>query len=112
MFGAVGDLQRQQRVGVAGGQRDVMAGQLQVDGVVAVLVQDGGDLAPGTDTAGGALAELLAPFDGQLLGHAMLPVVVTRSTGSDATATGGRASPSRPAAITEQAKAAPSPHGP
>src|SRR5690625_6141450 len=80
MFGADGDLQRQQRVGVAGGQRDVMAGQLQVDGVVAVLVQDGGDLAPGTDTAGGALAELLAQFDVQLLGHALLLVVVTRST--------------------------------
>src|SRR5690625_7900389 len=79
MFGADGDLQRQQRVGVAGGQRDVMAGQLQVDGVVAVLVQDGGDLAPGTDTAGGALAELLAEVGVRRLGHAVLLVVVTRS---------------------------------
>src|SRR5690625_5421139 len=89
-----------------------MAGQLQVDGVVAVLVQDGGDLAPGTDTAGGALAELLAQFDVQLLGHAMLLVVVTRSTVSDATASGARASQIRTASITEQAVPDPSPKCP
>src|SRR5699024_4709137 len=98
-----------QRVGVAGGQRDVMAGQLQVDGVVAVLVQDGGDLAPGTDTAGGALAGLPGEIAAQLVGLAMRPVGVTRRTVSHATASGARASQIRTASITEQAEPAPSP---
>src|SRR5699024_5844053 len=78
MFGAVGDLQRQQRVGVAGGQRDVMAGQLQVDGVVAVRVQDGGDLAPGTATAGRDLTPYPAKIVVLLFRHGIVLGRVTR----------------------------------
>ena len=71
--GAVGELELEQRVGVTGGQGGGVAGQGEVEGCLAVAVQDGGNQALGAQAARGALAEVLAQFDVQLLSHGGAP---------------------------------------
>src|SRR5699024_5888769 len=74
VLGAVREGQLEQRVGVTGRQSGVVTGQREVDRVLAVPVQDGGDAALGAQAARRALAEVLAQFDVQLLSHGVLLV--------------------------------------
>ena len=69
LLGAV-DVEREERVGatVLEGHHRLVAGQDDVDRLVAVAVDDGGDLVVAADAAGGALAELGARLGGDLLG--------------------------------------------
>ena len=69
LLGAV-DVEREERVGatVLEGHHRLVAGQDHVDRLVAVAVDDGGDLVVAADAAGGALAELGARLGGDLLG--------------------------------------------
>ncbi len=53
------DVELEQRVGATHEQRDLVAGQRDVDGRGAVAVDHGRDLAGGTQAAGEALAEVL-----------------------------------------------------
>ena len=84
------DVELEQRVGAAVLERHhrVVARQGHVDRVVAVAVDDGGDLVLAADAAGGALAELGALLGGDLLGgHVCSPrrvrVVVGPRAGDD-----------------------------
>src|SRR5699024_2117621 len=85
VLGAVGERELEQRVGVAGGQGGVVARQREVEGGLAVSVQDGGDAVLGAEAAGRALAEVLAQLDVQLLSHGGAPRGCGGSTVSDAT---------------------------
>lgn len=59
----------EQGVGVADGQGGLLGRQQQVDGVLAVAVDDGGDQAGAAGLAGGALAEVGAAGDLDLVRH-------------------------------------------
>ena len=68
------ELEQRVRAAVLEGHHRVVAREGDVDRLVAVAVDDGGDLVLAADAAGGALAELGARLGGDLLGgHATTP---------------------------------------
>ncbi|MPN32466.1 hypothetical protein SDC9_179944 [bioreactor metagenome] len=66
LLGAVGQLNAQQRVGLAQSQHRLVARQGDVLRLATIDIHDGGNLVRTANPAGGALAELLAGFRIQL----------------------------------------------
>ena len=77
------ELEQRVRAAVLEGHHRLVARQGDVDRVVAVAVDDGGDLVLAADPASGALAELGALLGGDLLGgHGAGLLVLVRSGGA------------------------------